>query len=113
LSWYGGKGLEELADIHNMQTAYYAYEGIRQIQGFEEAFPGNKFFNEFTVNCPFEVGALNRELLEHSIIGGLDLGRFYPEYQNKVLFCVTETANEDDIDRLVDILQYLNRKGLK
>jgi glycine dehydrogenase subunit 1 len=113
LSWYGGKGLEELADIHNMQTAYYAFERIRHVQGFEGEFPGNKFFNEFAVNCPFEVNALNRKLLEHSIIGGLDLGRFYPEYQHKVLFCVTETTNKDDIDRLVDILQYLNRKGLR
>jgi len=71
------------------------------------------FFNEFVVNCPHDVGALNKKLSDHSIIGGLDLGRFYSEYKNKILFCVTEQTNQDDIDELADILTYLNKKGLK
>lgn len=113
LSWYGSKGLVELADIHNLQMAYYTFERINKIHGYKAIFPGNKFFNEFVVNCPYEVGVLNRKLLEHSIIGGLDLGRFYPEYENKLLFCITEKTNKDHIDGLVDILEYLNNKGLK
>jgi glycine dehydrogenase subunit 1 len=113
LSWYGSEGLQELADIHNMQMAYYAYERIGQIPGYEPVFPGKEIFNEFVLTCPYEVGALNRKLLEHSIIGGLELGRFYPEYEDKVLLCVTETTGKDDIDRLADILQYLNEKGLE
>jgi len=113
LSWYGGKGLGELADIHNMQMASYAYKRIRKIHGYEATFPGNTFFNEFVLNCPFEVNRLNKKLLEHSIIGGLNVGRFYPEYENKILFCVTEKTNKDHIDKLVDVLEYLKKKGLK
>jgi glycine dehydrogenase subunit 1 len=113
LSWYGSQGLRELADIHNLQMAYYAYERIGRIPGYEPAFPGEEIFNEFTLTCPYEVAALNRKLLEHSIIGGLEVGRFYPEHENKVLLCVTETTGKDDIDGLADILEYLNEKWLE
>jgi glycine dehydrogenase subunit 1 len=113
LSWYGNKGLEELADVYNMQTAYYAFKKITKIPGYAAAFTGSRFFNEFVVNCPHDVSALNKKLLEHSIVGGFDLGRFYPEYKNKILFCLTEKTSHDDVDELVDILTYLNEKGLK
>jgi glycine cleavage system P protein (glycine dehydrogenase) subunit 1 len=113
LSWYGNKGLEELADLYNMQMAHYAYEKIQKIHGYAATFAGNTFFNEFVVNCPHDVSALNKKLLEHSIVGGLDLGRFYPEYKNKILFCITEKTNQNDIDELADMLTYLNEKGLK
>jgi len=113
LAWYGSEGLQELADIYNLQMAYYAYDKIGRIPGYEPAFPGEEIFNEFTLTCPYEIAALNRKLLEHSIIGGLEVGRFYPEYKNKVLLCVTETTSKDDIDGLADILEYLNKKGLE
>jgi glycine dehydrogenase subunit 1 len=112
LSWYGSEGLKELADIHNLQMAYYAYEKIGQIPGYEPAFPGEYIFNEFTVRCPHEVGALNRKLLEHAIIGGLDIGPVFPEHKNTLLFCVTEKTSKDDIDRLAELLEYFNRKGI-
>ncbi|MBW1691874.1 MAG: aminomethyl-transferring glycine dehydrogenase subunit GcvPA [Deltaproteobacteria bacterium] len=113
LSWYGSEGLKELADIHNVQMANYAHERLGQIPGYEPAFPGEEIFNEFVLTCPHEVGALNRKLLDHSIIGGLDVGRFYPEYTNKVLFCITEKTGKDDIDGLADILTYLKNKGFE
>jgi len=112
LSWYGSEGLQELADTHNLQTAYYAYEKIGRIPGYAPAFPGQEIFNEFLLRCPYEVGSLNRRLLDHSIIGGLDVGRFYPEYERTMLLCITEKTTKDDIDRLADILTYLNEKGL-
>ncbi|MFW6114709.1 MAG: aminomethyl-transferring glycine dehydrogenase subunit GcvPA [Thermodesulfobacteriota bacterium] len=112
LSWYGNEGLQELADIHNVQMAYYAYETIGNIPGYEPAFPEGEIFNEFTLNCPHDVGALNRRLLERSIIGGLDIRRFYPEYKNSVLFCVTEKTTKDDIDGLADLLTHFNERGI-
>jgi glycine dehydrogenase subunit 1 len=112
LSWYGSEGLQELADIHNLQTATYAYEKLGQIPGYEPAFPGQEIFNEFALTCPFEVSALNKKLMEHAIIGGFEVGKFYPEYRNAVLFCVTETTSKDDIDRLAGILEHINEKGL-
>ena len=41
--------------------------------------------------------ALNAKLLEHKIIGGLPLGRFYPELADCMLLCATEmTKREPD-----------------
>jgi len=106
-----GKGLEELADVHNMQMAHYAYDKIRKIKGYKATFPKNKFFNEFVVDCPQDVSELNKKLMSHNIVGGLDLGRFYPEYKNKILFCVTEKTNKDKVDELTDLLKFYNKGG--
>lgn len=112
LVWYGKKGLEELAELHNMRMAHYAYDQIKKLKGYKAAFSEKKFFNEFAVDCPHDVDKLNKKLLEFEIIGGLNLERFYPEYKNKMLFCVTEKTSQDDIDDLVDVLKHLNRKGV-
>ena len=43
------------------------------------------------------------KLREARIIGGLDLGRFYPELTGDQLFCFTETATREKIDQLVKV----------
>ena len=45
--------------------------------------------------------ALLSELRKQQIIGGLDLGRFYPELADCLLVCVTEQKTREDIDALV------------
>jgi glycine dehydrogenase subunit 1 len=59
------------------------------------------FFNEFvtTVNDP---DALNKNLLKKKIIGGLPLGRFYPELKDSMLLCATEMTRREDMDRLAE-----------
>lgn len=113
LAWYGKQGLEELAELHNMRTAHYAYERIRKIKGYKAVFPKNIFFNEFLLECPHEVDKLNKKLLEHNIIGGLDAGRFIPEYKNKILFCVTERTSKDDVDQLASLLKHYSKGGVE
>jgi glycine dehydrogenase subunit 1 len=57
------------------------------------------FFNEFVVRtngrAPEEI---NRDLLKHQIIGGLPLGRFYPELKDCMLLCATEMSRREDMD---------------
>ena len=60
-------------------------------------FTGN-FFNEFVVRAPESV---NKELLKKKIIGGLPLGRFYPELADSMLLCATEMTRRADMDVLV------------
>ena len=38
------------------------------------------------------------KLLEQKIIGGLSLGRFYPELADCMLFCATEMNRRNDMD---------------
>lgn len=99
LSALGKQGLKELADL-NIQKAHYAAGQIAMLPGMRLAF-SSPFFNEFVIETEVDPSRINAVLLEDRIIGGLELGRFYPELKNHLLLCVTETKSKSDIDRLV------------
>ena len=99
LSGLGKAGLKELANL-NLQNAHYAAREIAKIPGLSLAF-AQPFFHEFVVKTTIEPAKINETLLKDGINGGLDLGRFYPELDHHLLFCVTETKTKADIDRLV------------
>ncbi len=96
MSVYGRRGLRELAE-QNLAKAHYLASRL------ERRFD-SPFFNEFVVECPESPSEINRRLLEQKIVGGLDLGRFYPELENCMLLCATETAKREAMDRLADVL---------
>jgi glycine dehydrogenase subunit 1 len=86
---YGKQGLRELAE-QNLAKAHYLAGRLKP------RFTG-PFFNEFVVqtNNP---DAINKALLKKKIIGGLPLGRFYPELSDCLLLCATETCHKVDMD---------------
>jgi glycine dehydrogenase subunit 1 len=88
----------------NLQKAHYAAERICAVPGFELAFT-SPFFNEFVIKTQISTDKITTELLKDKILGGLDLGKFFPELQNHLLFCVTETKSKADIDRLAARLE--------
>src|ERR1044071_2670782 len=90
---YGKQGLRELAE-QNLAKAHYLAGKMKP------RFAG-PFFNEFvtTVSDP---DALNKKLLKKKIIGGLPLGRFYPELKDSMLVCATEMTRREDMDRLAE-----------
>ena len=92
---YGKQGLRELAE-QNLAKAHYLAGKVKP------RFSG-KFFNEFVarVEKPDEV---NKNLLRKKIIGGLPLGRFYPELEGNVLLCATEMSKRADMDVLAEAL---------
>jgi glycine dehydrogenase subunit 1 len=88
------------------RKAHYARERIAALPGYSLAFPAPTF-NEFVVRCPMPPAEINRRLLEHDILGGLPLGRFYPDLEDCWLLCVTEKRTREEIDRLVGHLEAL------
>lgn len=103
LAAMGPAGLREAAELCLLKAAY-AREEITALQGFARLFPGIHF-KEFAVKLPGSGERLNRRLLEHGIIGGLDLEPYYPELGPAMLFCVTETKSREQIDALVRALE--------
>jgi len=101
LSVYGKQGLREMA-IQNLSKSRYAAERFRSA-GAPLRFSG-RYFNEFVVAGVGNRPRAQERLLEQRIIGGLELGRFYPELDGAVLFCFTETAGREKMDRLVEIM---------
>jgi glycine dehydrogenase subunit 1 len=96
MSVYGKQGLRELAE-QNLAKAHYLAGKLKP------RFSG-PFFNEFVVSTgerpPEEI---NAALLEKRIIGGLPLGRFYPELSDAMLLCATEMSRRDEMDRLAEV----------
>ena len=105
LSTLGRAGVQHVAEL-NARKAHYARGRIAALRGYQIAFAAPTF-NEFVVRCPLPPEEINRRLLEHRILGGLPLGRFYPELADCWLVCVTETRTRDEIDRLVGYLETL------
>lgn len=99
LSTMGKKGIKEVAE-HCLSKAYYAKNILKDIPGVEIAYSDTKTFKEFVVKVQEPIAAINKRLFEAGIIGGLDLGRFYPELENHMLLCVTETRSKAEIDLL-------------
>lgn len=99
LSTVGKVGLQEVAS-QCIQKANYAYRSLTSMNGCEAVFSG-PFFKEFVVRVNKPVADINRQLLAKGVLGGLDLGRYYPELEGCMLLCVTEKRTKQEIDRLV------------
>jgi glycine dehydrogenase subunit 1 len=97
MSVYGKQGLRELAE-QNLAKAHYLAGKLKP------RFSG-PFFNEFVVSTgdrpPEEI---NAALLDRYIIGGLPLGRFYPELSDAMLLCATEMSHREDMDAVAHAL---------
>ena len=103
LETLGQEGLKELA-WQNIQKANYALDKLSQIKGIKRKFKGNSF-NEFVLEFSGGFEKISRSLRKKGIIGGLNLGEYYPELKKCALVCVTEMHKKDDIDRLVAVLK--------
>lgn len=105
LSVMGKQGLQEAAALNWHKAHYAARELSTKLNGAALPFQA-PFFNEFVLKLPPEADLhqLNEQLLEAGFIGGLDLGRLYPELHQHLLVAVTEKRTKDEIDAFTAIL---------
>jgi glycine dehydrogenase subunit 1 len=97
LTVYGKQGLRELAE-QNLAKAAYLRDILSASGGAEPLFSGPTF-NEFAVSLSMSAEDVNRRLLEKEIVGGLALGRWYPELgENAALWCATELTTKAHMD---------------
>jgi glycine dehydrogenase subunit 1 len=99
--------MRELAE-HNLAKADYlkkvlAGEGS---EGARVLFEGAPRFHEFVLELPGPAEEINAALLERRIIGGLALGRWYPELgANASLWCATELTTRGQMDAAASALR--------
>jgi glycine dehydrogenase subunit 1 len=103
LSMMGRQGLRQVAELC-FQKAHYAASAINKLDGYSLWNTGD-FFHEFVISCPRPVEEINDHLLDYDIVGGLDLGAFFPELTDHMLLAVTELNRKDQIDALVEALR--------
>ena len=98
----GPEGLTGLAEL-NAAKAQYLRERLLDLPDFEPLFAA-PYFNEFVLRYHGDYAALEAACLAESLLPGLDLGRFYPEYAGCILWCATELHTRQMIESLVEIL---------
>jgi glycine dehydrogenase subunit 1 len=98
----GKHGAHEQAYL-NMQKARYLMNELEK-NDFTITFKG-PFFNEFVVDVKKPVSEVNKALLEHNIIGGYDLSKYYSDLNTHMLVAVTEVRTKEEIDQFVKTLK--------
>lgn len=99
LAAMGRQGIRKVAELC-LQKSHYCVDELVKKAGVRRTFSA-PFFKEFALKLPKGVDAVNTKLLGHKIIGGLDLGAYYPELKDHVLIAVTEKRTKVEIDALV------------
>jgi glycine dehydrogenase subunit 1 len=102
LAAMGRSGLRDCA-AHNVERANELKAKVSALDGFVARFDAPTF-NEFVVRVPGAAADVLRMLEAKQILGGLDLGRFYPELDDCILMTATELTTGAQIDRLADAL---------
>jgi glycine dehydrogenase subunit 1 len=103
LTYMGPDGLREVAET-SYRHAHRLASALTELPGIDLAFPDRPFLNEFPVRM-FHVEQSLERLAEAGILGGLPVGRWYPDLKDVVVFCCTEVNDDSAIDRLVEVLK--------
>ena len=100
----GEKGLRDLATL-NHANACVAADRLAQIPGVE--LVNTSFFNEFTLKLPKEARPVVRAMADKGVLGGVSLGRLYPDdgmIECGLVVAVTETVSAEDIETFATTL---------
>ncbi|MDP9018933.1 MAG: aminomethyl-transferring glycine dehydrogenase subunit GcvPA [Candidatus Eremiobacteraeota bacterium] len=103
LELLGKTGLQDCAS-ENLRLSRELATAVGNVEGCTLEFDG-AFFNELVVNVHMPAKDVLAALQERGILGGVDVGRFYPEYSTCILMAATEMTSQADIDALCSALK--------
>ncbi len=110
LAAVGATGLRRCATL-NVERLHALAERVTAVPGFARAFDAPAF-NEVAIRVP--AGTTARAVLdalrEKKILGGVDLGRWYPAFTDCILMTATELTTGDDIAALGNALAAFARE---
>lgn len=96
LSLLGAEGLKRVA-ASSHQNSITLLQQLSTITGVSQVF-NRPVFHEFVIRLQKPVNEVLSALAQMGIQGGYDLSQDYPELQNCLLVCATETKIKDDLD---------------
>ncbi len=103
MAMLGPEGVTRVANT-SMQNTRLLRDKLCAIPGVSQLF-ARTFFHEVALRLPRSAHDVVEQLArEHDIIGGFALGEEYPEHENALLICATETKTEGDLDRFAAAL---------
>jgi glycine dehydrogenase subunit 1 len=103
LALMGKSGLTDAAAL-NLARSRELASAVARIPGvrLQHSAP---FFNEFVADVGRPAAGVLSALQKRKILGGVDLGRFYPDLRNAILMTATELTTTGDIDALAQALE--------
>ncbi|MBV8067521.1 MAG: glycine dehydrogenase, partial [Candidatus Eremiobacteraeota bacterium] len=107
LALMGESGLRTAAAL-NLARSRELASAVASVSGVRLKYAA-PFFNEFVADVGRPASEVLSALRDHGILGGIDLGRFYPELSTCVLMTATELTTTGDIDALASALQEVLR----
>jgi len=111
LAAVGASGLRRCATI-NVERAHALAERVSAVAGFSRRFEA-PVFNEVAIRvpAPATAAAILEALLEREILGGVDLGRWYPQLDDCILMTATELTTDAEIDALASALRAVSKEA--
>jgi glycine dehydrogenase subunit 1 len=99
----GVEGLEKVAQVshHNTVTLVDKLDGMK---GVGKVF-NRPVFHESVIRLPLPVADLMSAMAARNIVAGVDLSVDYPELENCLLVCATETKTAADLDSYAENLE--------
>jgi glycine dehydrogenase subunit 1 len=98
----GPEGLERVAG-HCHANTHALIERLRPL-GVAPAFSGEAF-HEIALRLPKPVRPVLAAMAEQGVLGGYALGDDYPDLDDLLLVCATETKTEADLDRYAEVMR--------
>lgn len=105
MSLLGAEGLRRVAAASH-ENAINLMQKLTAIEGVHQVFH-RPFFHEFILRLERPVSKVLEQLADCGIQGGISLADNYPELENSLLVCVTETKTEVDLQLYAKKLQQI------
>lgn len=102
MAMLGPRGIEHAARA-SMNQARRLRAMLCELAGVETLF-SRTGFHEFAISLPCPAHQLVDKLAAQNIVAGFALGEEYPEYENGLLVCATETKTDVDLLRFVEAM---------
>ena len=99
LSSMGPNGMKEVGE-RIFGASHFAKRRFVE-EGLSAPFFQGNFFGDLSLQTRMQSAVLSNELSKHGILGGLPLGRFYPEFDHISLFSFTELHGVKEVETLV------------
>ena len=103
LALLGETGLRDVAAL-NLQRSRELASAVANVDGVTMKFDA-PFFNEFVADVGRPASDVLAPLQSLGILGGVDLGRWYPDLENCILMTATELTTTGDINALAGGLE--------
>ena len=103
LAIVGATGLARIASRCHGRTRDLV-DALTGIDGVARRFEG-PFFHEQVIDIGQQADRVAGALADLGVLGGLPLGRYFPDLGNCLLVCATERRTDEDIARFVDALR--------